>query len=95
MRLMMTFKIPTEAGNKAGARHTIGAAIEKLIADTGAQDAYFYMKDGMRAGTIYFEETDQANLTRFNEPLMESLGAQIDIMPVLNLEDLKRGLQGH
>jgi hypothetical protein len=53
------------------------------------------MKDGMRAGTIYFEETDQANLTRYNEPLMESLGAQIDIMPVLNLEDLKRGLQGH
>lgn len=66
MRLMMTFKIPTEAGNKAGSQHAIGAAIEKLIEDTGAYDAYFYMKDGMRAGTIFFEETDQANLARYN-----------------------------
>ncbi|WP_305987268.1 hypothetical protein [Roseibium sp. MMSF_3544] len=95
MRLMMTFKIPTQAGNRAGEQHNIGTAIDKLIADTGASEAYFYMQDGMRAGTIFFEEADQANLPRYNEPLMESLGAQIDIVPVLNLEDLKRGLQGH
>jgi len=94
MRLMMTFRIPTEAGNRAGAQHTIGQAIEKLIADTGATDAYFFMQDGMRAGVVFFEESDQANLPRYNEPLMESLGAQIAIQPVLNLDDLKRGLGG-
>ena len=94
MRLMMNFKIPTDAGNKAGDEHRIGKAIEKLVADTGATEAYFFMKDGMRAGVIFFEETDQANLPRYNEPLMEALGAEIDIVPVLNLDDLKRGLQG-
>jgi hypothetical protein len=94
MRLMMTFKIPTDAGNKAGAAGDIGAAIDKLIKDTGAYESYFYMKDGMRAGVLFFEESDQANLTRYNEPLMQSLSAEIDIIPVLNLEDLKRGLQG-
>ena len=95
MRLMMTFRIPTETGNEAGAQHRIGAAIEKLISDTGAEASYFFMLDGMRAGVVFFEETDQANLPKYNEPLMESLGAEIDIVPVLNLEDLKRGLQGH
>ncbi|MCV0426726.1 MAG: hypothetical protein K5905_14785 [Roseibium sp.] len=95
MRLMMTFKIPTLTGNEAGTQHRIGAAIEKLVADTGADASYFFMKDGMRAGVLFFEEDDQANLPRYNEPLMESLGAQIDIVPVLNLDDLKRGLEGH
>ena len=94
MRLMMTFKIPTAAGNAAGAHGDIGAAIEKLLADTKAEAAYFTMMDGMRAGIVIFEETDQARLTTYNEPLMEHLGAEIDIVPVLNLDDLKRGLEG-
>ncbi len=94
MRLMMIFRIPTAAGNEAGAHGDIGAAIRKLIEDTDAEAAYFTMMNGMRAGIVIFEEADQARLTTYNEPLMESLGAEIEIFPALNLDDLKRGLEG-
>ena len=94
MGLMMIFRIPNAAGNAAGAHGDIGAAIQKLISDTDAEAAYFTMLDGMRAGIVIFEETDQARLATYNEPLMKHLGAQIDIVPVLNLEDLERGLEG-
>jgi hypothetical protein len=94
MRLMLRFTIPVEKGNEAVADGTIGPAIEKLLADTEAKDAYFTMLDGVRTGIIFFEETDQANLTKYNEPMFSALNAAIDIVPVLTLDDLKRGLSG-
>jgi hypothetical protein len=94
MRLMLRFTIPVEKGNEAVADGTIGPAIEKLLADTKAKDAYFTMLDGVRSGIIFFEETDQANLTKYNEPMFAALNAAIDIVPVLTLDDLKRGLSG-
>ena len=92
MRMMLTFRIPVEKGNEAEADGSMSKAIEKLIADTNAEAAYFTMIDGLRGGIIIFEETDQANLTRHNEPMFAALNATIDIVPVLTLEDLKRGL---
>ncbi len=92
MRLMLTFRIPIEKGNEAEADGSMSKAIEKLIADTNAEAAYFTMIDGLRGGIVIFEETDQANLTRHNEPMFAALNAAIDIVPVLTLDDLKRGL---
>ncbi|MEJ8572177.1 hypothetical protein [Microbaculum marinum] len=54
--------------------------------------AYFTMIDGERGGYVFFEETDQANLTKYNEPMFAALDAHIEIAPVLTLDDLKRGL---
>ena len=92
MRLMLTFKIPVEKGNEAEAEGKIGPAIEKLVNDTKAEAAYFTMLEGLRSGIIIFEESDQANLTKYNEPMFAALNAEIDIVPVLTLDDLKRGL---
>ena len=50
------------------------------------------MIDGKRGGMIFFEENDSARLPQINEPLLAALDAAIDIVPVLSLDDLKRGL---
>lgn len=94
MRLMLKFTIPVERGNKAAADGTIGEAIDNLIKQTGAEAAYFTMIDGKRAGMIFFEETDQANLARIQEPMFAALNASIETVPVLTFDDLKRGLSG-
>lgn len=94
MRVMLKFTIPVEKGNEAVADGSIGAAIEKLIADTNAEAAYFTMIDGKRGGIIIFDEKDQAKLTTYNEPMFAALNAAIDIVPILTLDDLKRGLGG-
>ena len=41
---------------------------------------------------IVFEADDQARLTQIYEPLFAALDAAIDIVPVLTLDDLRRGL---
>jgi len=92
MRLMLKFSVPVETGNDAVEDGSMAKAIEKLVADTGAEAAYFSLIDGERAGYVFFEETDQAKLTTYNEPLFAALDAHIEIVPVLSLEDLKRGL---
>lgn len=92
MRLMMTFTIPVERGNEAAKDGTILQAIETLIEATNAEASYFTLIDGQRAGYIIFEETDQARLTELNEPMFAALDAAIDTVPVLTLDDLKRGL---
>jgi len=67
-------------------------AIESLVKATNAEAAYFTVIDGERAGYIFFEEADQALLTRFNEPMFAALDAAIEIVPALSLDDLRRGL---
>lgn len=94
MRLMLKFTIPVERGNEAATDGTIAKAIEELVAEVKAEAAYFMLLDGERAGLVFFEETDQARLPLINEKLFASLDAQVEIMPALNLDDLKRGLSG-
>jgi hypothetical protein len=43
---------------------------------------------------VFFEEADQAQLPRINEKLFASLDADIEIIPVLTLDDMKRGFSG-
>lgn len=94
MRLMLRFTIPVEAGNEAAAEGRIGRILEDLVRKVDAEAAYFTLLDGDRGGMIFFEEADQARLPEINEPLYAELEASIEIIPVLTLEDLKRGLAG-
>ncbi len=92
MRLMQKFTIPVERGNEAAEDGTLGVAIDALIERTNPEAAYFTLEGGERAGLIFFEADDQARLPELNEPLFAALDAAIEIVPVLNQDDLRRGL---
>jgi hypothetical protein len=92
MRLMLKFTIPAHAGNEAIEDGDMGKAIDKLLEQTNPEAAYFMVLDGERAGLIFFECEDQADLPTFNEPMFAALEAEIDIVPALTIEDLRRGL---
>jgi len=92
MRLMMRFSIPVERGNEAYQDGSLGPAIEAIIAETKAEAAYFMVEGGERTGYVFFETDDAAILPKLNEPMFAALDAAIDIVPVLTLGDLKRGL---
>ncbi len=92
MRIMLRFTIPVEKGNEAVADGSISQAIRDLVNQVKVESAYFYLQDGKRGGMVVFEESDAARLTAINEPLFAKLNAEIDIQPVLNLEDLLKEL---
>ncbi|MGF1473019.1 MAG: hypothetical protein ACFB50_14930 [Rubrobacteraceae bacterium] len=88
MRLMLQFTIPVERGNQAEADGSLKVAIERLVATTQPEAAYFHLKDGKRAGTIYFEATGPDQMPAINEPLFAALDAAIEIQPVNRLDEL-------
>ena len=92
MRLMLKFSIPVDKGNQAAKDGTLSAAIDALIEQTNPEAAYFTLDGGERAGMIVFEAEDQARLPEINEPFFAALDAAIEIVPVLTLDDLRRGL---
>ncbi len=88
MRLMLRFTIPVEKGNEAEADGSLSKAIKELVEQVQPETAYFHLQDGKRAGTIFFEESDQARMAVINEPLFAKLNASIEIQPAVNLEEL-------
>ncbi len=92
MRLMLKFIIPVEKGNEAAANGEIESAILAMIDQVKPEAAYFTLEDGKRAGMVIFETTDPVRLTEINEPMFAKLNAAIWIVPVLTLEDLRKGL---
>lgn len=92
MRLMLKFSIPVERGNAAVKDGTLEQAIENLIKATKADASYFTMIDGKRGSVVFFEENDTTRLPQINEPMFAALDAAIEIVPVLTLDELRRGV---
>jgi hypothetical protein len=88
MRLMLRFTIPVEKGNEAAADGSLADAIRDLVRQLNPEAAYFHLQDGMRAGTIFFQESDPARMAVINEPLFAKLNAAIDIQPAVSLDEL-------
>lgn len=88
MRLMLRFTIPVEKGNEAEADGSLSKAIKELAEQVQPEAAYFHLQDGKRAGTIFFEESDQARMAVINEPFFAKLNAAIEIQPAISLEEL-------
>ncbi|MFE5957449.1 DUF3303 family protein [Streptomyces rubiginosohelvolus] len=54
--------------------------------------AYFGPGEGGRCCTFVFDMQDSPLLPTIAEPLFQKLGAKIEIQPVMNTEDMQKGL---
>jgi hypothetical protein len=92
MRIMLRFRIPVERGNQAAKDGSLASTIEALLAARQPEAAYFHTEDGQRAGTMVFDVADVAELPQIAEGLFSKLNAAVSFEPVLNADDLRRGL---
>ncbi|MET7358645.1 DUF3303 family protein [Streptomyces sp. NPDC005562] len=92
MRVMLRARLDTQAANeaiKSGALpKMVGALTERLHPEA----AYFGPGDGGRCCTFVFDMQDTSELPSITEPLFGEVGAEIEIYPVMNAEDLRKGL---
>ena len=54
--------------------------------------AYFTPLDGKRAGMIFFDLADPSQIVEVVEPLFHDLNATTELTPVMNADDLRKGL---
>ena len=93
MRMMLKFIIPVEKGNQAFKDGSLGKTLDALMSKLKPEAAYFAPLDGKRSGMIFFDLADPSQLVEFGEPLFLNLNAEVEIVPVMNEDDLRKGLQ--
>jgi hypothetical protein len=92
MRMMLKFNIPVEAGNAAIKEGTLGAIAESLMSQLKPEAAYFGLIDGKRGGMIFFDLAEPSQIIDVVEPLFVGLNATTELVPVMNGDDLRKGL---
>jgi hypothetical protein len=93
MRMMLKFKIPTPAGNQAIKDGSLPKLVETITQRLKPEAAYFVAEGGLRYAMIFFDMKDSSQIPPIAEPLFDGLGAEIELVPVMNADDLRKGLE--
>ena len=93
MRTMMKIKLDTEAASRALADGSLPQLMQDTMARLQPEAAYFGPEHGVRTAFVVFDLKDPADLPSISEPLVSKLKATIEIFPVVEREDLQKGLQ--
>jgi hypothetical protein len=89
---MARITIPTVPGNRAISDGTIGKLMQGA-ADRWKPEAMYYTTfDGQRTAYMVFDMPDASDIPAFAEPFFEGLEADMELAPVMNSQDLQKGL---
>lgn len=92
MRVMLRAHLDTQVSNDALKDGRLQKVVQKLMEDLKPEAAYFGPSEGGRSCTFVFDMQDSSRMPSIAEPFFEELGARIEIQPVMNAEDLQKGL---
>jgi hypothetical protein len=92
MRIMLKIAIPTETGNQAIKDGSLHKIFEATINKLKPEAAYFVAGHGQRSAMMFFDMKDASEIPGIAEPLFAGLNAKIELLPAMNADDLKRGL---
>ena len=92
MRMMLRFSLPVEKGNQAFNDGSLGRAIESIMTKLKPEAAYFTPLDGKRSGMLFFDIAEPSQIVEAVEPFFLNLNAAVELVPVMNGDDLRKGL---
>ncbi|MGW7271445.1 hypothetical protein ACWGH5_13065 [Streptomyces sp. NPDC054864] len=92
MRVMLRARLDTQVTNEAYRNGTLPKIIQSVTEQLKPEAAYFGPSDGGRTATFVFDMQDSSEIPAAAEPFLLELGAEIELHPVMNAEDLRKGL---
>ena len=92
MRTLLRVKIPVERGNQAISNGRLPQIMEQTLAELKPEAAYFLPDAGCRSAFIVFDLKDTADIPKIAERFFMELNAEVEMAPVMNADDLKKGL---
>jgi len=93
MRMMMKVKMDTEAGSRAIENGEMPKLLGQMMERLQPEAAFFGPEGGVRTAFIVFDMKDPSDLPSISEPLFRMAKAKIEMFPVMDREDLQKGLQ--
>jgi len=92
MRMMLRFALPVEKGNQAFKDGSLKKTLEAMMSKLKPEAAYFGPSNGKRAGMMFFDLAEPSQIVEIAEPLFSNLNAEVEIVPVMNGDDLRKGI---
>jgi len=92
MRMMLKAQMDTAAASKSIQEGRMPTVMQKMMETLKPEAAYFGPDGGRRTAFIIFQMDDPSQLPAISEPLFSEFGASVEIFPVMDRDDLERGL---
>ncbi len=92
MRMMLKAQMDTAAATKAIQEGRMPTVMQTMMEKLRPEAAYFGPYGGQRTAFIIFQMDDPSQLPAISEPLFSEFNARVDIFPVMDRDDLERGL---
>ena len=92
MRFLIRAKIPTEAGNKMVQDPDFLKKLEEYMNKVKPEAAYFLPQAGERSAAFIANIESNDQIPSFVEPLFQWMGANVEVIPVMSFDDIKKGL---
>jgi hypothetical protein len=93
MRMMMKVSMDTEAGSRAIEDGSMPELMQDVMGRLQPEAAYFGPEGGVRTAFLVFDLKDPSDLPSIAEPLFNRVKANVQMFPVMNQDDLQKGLQ--
>lgn len=94
MRYMVKFTIPLDKGNELVKSGKISKNFQSLMEDFKPEAAYFFPDEGQRSGFMVIDITGSPDFVKVVESFWFGLHATVSVTPVVNGEDLAKGIAG-
>ena len=92
MRCLLKLELETTASNRVIADGGLPKLLEQILEKTKPEATYFGTEAGQRTPFIFFDLSDPSDIPAIAEPAFANLGAKVTFIPVMNQDDLRRGL---
>ncbi|WP_327414157.1 hypothetical protein [Streptomyces sp. NBC_01233] len=92
MRVMLRAHFDTAATNEGITTGSLPQAVKRLMDTVKPEAAYFGLHEGVRSCWIVFDLQDSSHLPALVEDLFLQFNAELEVGPVMNAEDLAKGL---
>ena len=93
MRMMLKVQMDVQAASNAAKNGLMQKVISTTVERLKPEASYFLTEDGKRTACLFFDLKDPSQMPAIAEPLFMTFGAAVTVTPVMNFEDLQKGLQ--
>ncbi|MFH8975165.1 hypothetical protein [Streptomyces sp. NPDC017890] len=94
MRVLLKATLDTEKSNEAVRSGKLPELISRMLDQVEPEAAYFGPLGGRRTALMVFDMRDSSELPPIGEPFFTELNAEVELSPIMNADDLRKGLSG-
>jgi hypothetical protein len=94
MRIMLKAQPDIELGNQAVQDGSINQVVQQVSEIVNPEAFYVGPIEGRRTIFLVFEIDDSSKIVSITEPFFTKLNAKVELFPVMNRDEMMKGLAG-